>query len=250
MELAESAARQRAEEASEARTALAEGQVPHGAVEYVQWWSEYGGTGYYEGRAPMAKMPNLPEDALRLVYEYFVPLERFDGTAELASAQELLEGPRADSEEEDADVAVSPPRPGASIMMLVEGDLASESDGDASSYDGGSDEDEDDDDSGSADDSDDDEEEDLDVLNERYAELGEVYGALEHVNQTLFHRIYESRGLGSLNSHFRAALQRPLQIHRDRRREYADVLNRLEEYQSHVDRHRRDLGYESPHHDG
>ena len=41
-----------------------------------------------------------------------------------------------------------------------------------------------------------------------------------------------------------------LQIHRDRRREYADVLNRLEEYQSHVDRHRRDLGYESPHHDG
>ena len=88
------------------------------------------------------------------------------------------------------------------------------------------------------------------MLNERYAELGEVYGALEHVNQTLFHRLYETRGLVSLNSHFRAALQRTLQIHRDRRREYADVLNRLEEYQSHVDRHRRDLGYESPHHDG
>ena len=185
------------------------------------------------------------------MYEYFVPLDRADATAELATAQDLLDGPRADSDDDDAEdnlVAVAPPQPGT--MMLVEGDLASESDGDASSYDGGSDDAEDDDDSGSADDSDDDEEGDLDELNERYEELGEVYGALEHVNQTLFHRIYESRGLGSLNSHFRAALQRPLQIHRDRRREYADVLNRLEEYQSHVDRHRRDLGYESPHHDG
>ena len=28
------------------------------------------------------------------------------------------------------------------------------------------------------------------------------------------------------------------------------VLHRLDEYQSHLDRRRRDLGYESPHHDG
>ena len=27
-------------------------------------------------------------------------------------------------------------------------------------------------------------------------------------------------------------------------------INRLDEYRSHVDRRRRDLGYESPHHDG
>ena len=64
-----------------------------------------------------------------------------------------------------------------------------------------------------------------------------------------FH-VYQIRGLDSLNRHFRAALQRTLQIHRDRRREYADVLHRLDEYQSHLDRRRRDLGYESPHHDG
>ena len=56
--------------------------------------------------------------------------------------------------------------------------------------------------------------------------------------------------LGSFDSCLRHHSWRLLQIHRDRRREYADVLNRLEEYQSHVDRHRRDLGYESPHHDG
>ena len=234
----------------EARLALAAGRVPHGAVAYVQWWN--GPTQYVEGRAPMARMPNLPEDALRLVYEYFVPLERFDGTAELASAQELLEGPRADSDEEDADVAVSPPRPGASTMMLVEGDLASESDGDASSYDGGSDEAEDDDDSGSDESDVDSDEEDVDLseLNERFEELGEVCSALESVDSTLWYRLHQIRGLDSLNRHFRAALQRTLQIHRDRRREYADVLHRLDEYQSHLDRRRRDLGYESPHHDG
>ena len=60
----------------------------------------------------------------------------------------------------------------------------------------------------------------------------------------------EDRLRRELNRHFRAALQRTLQIHRDRRREYADVLHRLDEYQSHLDRRRRDLGYESPHHDG
>ena len=97
-------------------------------------------------------------------------------------------------------------------------------------------------------DSDDDEEEDLGELNERYAELGEVHSALESVDSTLWYRLYQIRGLDSLNRHFRAALQRTLQIHRDRRREYADVLNRLTEYQSHVDQHRRDLGYESEHH--
>ena len=231
------------------RAALAKGQVPHGAVEYVQWWSQYCGTGYYEGRRPMARMPNLPEDALRLVYEYFVPLERDDATAELSSAQELLEGPRADSDEEDADVAVPPPRPGAGTMMLVEGDLASESDGDASSYDGGSDDDDEDDDSGSAEDlGETDDEEDLDELNERYGELGEVYGALEDVDATLFRRFYDTRGLVSLNSHFRTALQRTVKMHRQRHQQYEDVMHRLDEYRSHVDRLRRDRGYESEHH--
>ena len=68
----------------------------------------------------MVRMPNLPEDALRLVYEHLVPLERADATAELASAQDLLDGPRADSDDDDAEddlVAVSPPKPGT--VMLV-----------------------------------------------------------------------------------------------------------------------------------
>ena len=93
----------------------------------MQWWS--GPTQYVEGRAPMAKMPTLPEDALRLVYEYFVPLDRADATAELASAQDLLDGDSDDDDAEDDLVAVSPPQPGT--VMLVEGDLAS--DGEASS---------------------------------------------------------------------------------------------------------------------
>ena len=99
-------------------------------------------------------------------------------------------------------------------------------------------------------DSDDEEDVDLSELNERFEELGEVCSALESVDSTLWYRLHQIRGLDSLNRHFRAALQRTLQIHRDRRREYADVLHRLDEYQSHLDRRRRDLGYESPHHDG
>ena len=110
-------------------------------------------------------------------------------------------------------VATKPPRPGASIMMLIEGDLASESDGDASSYDGGSDEAEDDDDSGSDESDVDSDEEDVDLseLNERFEELGEVCSALESVDSTLWYRLHQIRGLDSLNRHFRAALQRTLQ---------------------------------------
>ena len=228
----------------EARTALAAGRAPHGAVEYVQWWS--GPTQYVEGRAPMVRMPDLPEDALRLVYQYLVPLERFDGTAELASAQEILEGPAADSDDESTGVVVSPPRPGT--VMLVEGDFASN--GEASSYGESDDSDSDDDDSGSdvdsGSDSDADDEDVCEELNERHERLRDVHRTLTRVDARLLQRLHATRGLVSLNSHFRAALQRALHIHRSHHREYADVLNHLALYQKHVDdRRRREFGYES-----
>ena len=49
------------------------------------------------------------------------------------------------------------------------------------------------------------------------------------------------------NSHFRAALQKTLNMHRQRHKEYTDVIQRLTEYRSHVDQRRRDHGYESEH---
>ena len=54
-------------------------------------------------------------------------------------------------------------------------------------------------------------------------------------------------GLVFLNSHFRAALQKTLNMHRQRHKEYTDVIQRLTEYRSHVDQRRRDHGYESEH---
>ena len=169
----------------------------------------------------------VPEDALRLVYEYFVPLDRADATAELASAQDLLDGPRADSDEDDAEdalVAVSPPQPGT--VMLVEGDLASDGEV-SSSYDGGSDDDDEgDDDSGTGSDhsdvDSDDEINDYDVaeLNERHDELGEVRYALGRVAGRLNQRLHETRGLVSLNSNFRAALQKTVKMHHQRHKQY------------------------------
>ena len=68
------------------------------------------------------------------------------------------------------------------------------------------------------------------------------------LDATLFRRFYDTRGLVSLNSHFRAALQRTVKMHRQRHQQYEDVMHRLDEYRSHVDRLRRDRGYESEHH--
>jgi hypothetical protein len=98
-------------------------------------------------------------------------------------------------------------------------------------------------------DSDDDNNE-LDVaeLTERHGELGEVLRALCRVDERLQERLYETHGLVFLNSHFRAALQKTLNMHRQRHKEYTDVMQRLTEYRSHVDQRRRDLGYESEHH--
>ena len=144
----------------------------------------------------------------------------------------------------------------AGTAMLVEGDLAS--DGEASSsYDGGSDDDDEGgDDSGTGSDhsdvDSDDEINDYDVaeLNERHDELGEVRYALGRVAGRLNQRLHETRGLVSLNSNFRAALQKTVKMHHQRHKQYVNVIDRLVEYRSHVDRRRRDLGYESPHHDG
>ena len=140
--------------------------------------------------------------------------------------------------------------------MLVEGDLAS--DGEASSsYDGGSDDDDEGgDDSGTGSDhsdvDSDDEINDYDVaeLNERHDELGEVRYALGRVAGRLNQRLHETRGLVSLNSNFRAALQKTVKMHHQRHKQYVNVIDRLVEYRNHVDGRRRDLGYESPHHDG
>ena len=47
--------------------------APAGVVEETKWWS--GRSAYYGGRAPMARMIDLPEDALRCICEQMVPLE-------------------------------------------------------------------------------------------------------------------------------------------------------------------------------
>ena len=135
--------------------------------------------------------------------------------------------------------------------MLVEGDLVS--DGEASaSYDGGSDDEDDDDDSGSGldesdVDSDDEEDVDLSELNERHEELTEVKRALTRVAETLELRLHQTRDVASLNSHFRAALQKTVKMHHRRRRHYENVIEKLDLHRSHLDQRRRDLGYESEH---
>ena len=134
--------------------------------------------------------------------------------------------------------------------------METSSDGEASSsYDGGSDDDdEDDDDSGSVVeseesdvDSDDEEDVDLSELNERHEELKEVKRALNRVARTLEKRLYHTEGLPSLNSHFRAALQKTVKMHHQRLRHYENVNEKLDLHQSHLDQRRRDLGYESEH---
>ena len=44
------------------------------------------------------------------------------------------------------------------------------------------------------------------------------------------------------------SFQRTVKMHRQRHQQYEDVMHRLDEYRSHVDRLRRDRGYESEHH--
>ncbi len=150
-------------------------------------------------------------------------------------------------------MAVSPPQPGT--VMLVQGDLAS--DGEASSsYDGGSDDDDDDEDDNESQiygseesdvDSDDEEDVYLSELNERHEELTEVKRALSRVAETLELRLHQTRGLVSLNSHFRAALQKTVKMHHQRQRHYENVIEKLDLHRSHLDQRRRDLGYESEH---
>ena len=45
--------------------------APAGVVEDTIWWS--GASRYYGGRTPMARMPELPDDALRCICEQLVP---------------------------------------------------------------------------------------------------------------------------------------------------------------------------------
>ena len=47
-------------------------RAPPGVVEDTIWWS--GASRYYGGRAPMARMAELPEDALRCICEQLVPM--------------------------------------------------------------------------------------------------------------------------------------------------------------------------------
>ena len=84
-------------------------------------------------------------------------------------------------------------------------------------------------------------------LNERHEELGEVKRALQRVADTLEIRLHQTEGLDSLNSHFRAALQKTVKMHHRRRRHYENVIEKLDLHRSHLDQRRRDLGYESEH---
>jgi len=231
----------------EARIALAAGRVPHGAVEYVQWWS--GSTQYVEGRAPMARMPDLlPEDALRLVYEHLVPMERYEATAQIEGARTLLYGSDSQSDDDggtdaDENVALAPPQP--DTVILVEGELVSDSEA-VSNYDGSRDESDDEEDSSGDDEDDESEEElDLDELNERHEELEEVISALNSVDETLMMEMWSTRGFSEISSHWRAALRRTLLIHRGRHQEYCAFVDALTEVKESTDERRRDLGYES-----
>ena len=67
------------------------------------------------------------------------------------------------------------------------------------------------------------------------------------VARTLDHRLRQTEGLDSLNSHFRAALQRTVKMHHQRHKQYEDVMEKLDLHRSHLDQRRRDLGYESEH---
>ena len=84
-------------------------------------------------------------------------------------------------------------------------------------------------------------------LNERHEELGEVKRALQRVADTLEIRLHQTEGLDSLNSHFRAALQKTVKMHHQRLRHYENVNEKLDLHQSHLDQRRPDLGYESEH---
>ena len=60
--------------------------APAGVVEDTIWWS--GASRYYGGRAPMARMAELPDDALRCICEQLVPPVMRSNEEWMASARE------------------------------------------------------------------------------------------------------------------------------------------------------------------
>ena len=63
--------------------------APAGVVEDTIWWS--GSSRYYGGRAPMARMAELPDDALRCICEQLVPTVLRSNEEWMAEAQALCD---------------------------------------------------------------------------------------------------------------------------------------------------------------
>ena len=63
--------------------------APVGVVEETKWWS--GRSAYYGGRAPMARMAELPDDALRCICEQLVPRVLRSNEEWMAQAQEYCD---------------------------------------------------------------------------------------------------------------------------------------------------------------
>jgi len=78
----------------EARGALEAGRTPAGALEFAKGW--LGESVYRGGRRPMARMPTLPEDALRCIGDHLAPM------APAPHAEVILEASRALCERWDA----------------------------------------------------------------------------------------------------------------------------------------------------
>ena len=72
--------------------------APAGVVEDTIWWS--GASRYYGGRAPMARMAELPDDALRCICEQLVP-------PVMRSNEELMAEARVYCDEHTTDAALS-----------------------------------------------------------------------------------------------------------------------------------------------
>ena len=84
--------------------------APAGVVEDTIWWS--GASHYYGGRAPMARMAELPDDALRCICEQLVPPvvrfnEEFIATSQQYCAQHTTDAALLACDEDDLrDVSV------------------------------------------------------------------------------------------------------------------------------------------------
>ena len=87
--------------------------APPGVVEDTIWWS--GSSRYYGGRAPMARMPELPDDALRCICEHLVPTV-------LRSNEEWMAEAREYCDEHATDAAVLACDEEGLGDVLVEGD--------------------------------------------------------------------------------------------------------------------------------